>query len=133
MRQLKNLNGLSGNVIRVGQRLRVNRDAVEVGEATWYRVRRGDSLSVIAHRFGTSVRQLKNLNSLSGNVIRVGQRLRVNRAVAKSGEVTWYRVRVGDSLWSIAKRFRVSVKDLKILNNLRSSLIRVGRRLMIAS
>ncbi len=138
VRQLKNLNGLSGNVIRVGQRLRVNRAVAtgavtKAGEATWYRVRWGDNLSVLAHRFGTSVRQLKNLNGLSGNVIRVGQRLRVNRAVAKAGEVTWYRVRMGDSLWSIAKRFRVSVKDLKILNNLRSSLIRVGRRLMIAS
>ena len=139
VRQLKNLNGLSGNVIRVGQRLRVNRDAMEAGTvtgaggATWYRVRRGDSLSVIAHRFGTSVRQLKNLNGLSGNVIRAGQRLRVNRDVTKAGEVTWYRVRMGDSLWSIAKRFRVSVKDLKVLNNLRSSLIRVGRRLIIAS
>ncbi|MDE0144507.1 MAG: LysM peptidoglycan-binding domain-containing protein [Nitrospira sp.] len=139
VRKLKNLNGLSGNVIRIGQRLRVNRDSMEAGavtkagEVTWYRVRRGDSLSVIAHRFGTSVRKLKNLNGLSGNVIRVGQRLRVNRDVAKAGEVTWYRVRMGDSLWSIAKRFRVSVKDLKVLNNLRSSLIRVGRRLMIAS
>ena len=99
----------------------------------WYRVRRGDSLSVIAHRFGTSVRQLKNLNGLSGNLIRVGQRLRVNRDVTEVGEVKWYRVRRGDSLWSIAKRFRVSVRDLKILNNLRSSLIRAGRMLMITS
>ncbi|MYF25099.1 MAG: LysM peptidoglycan-binding domain-containing protein [Nitrospira sp. SB0672_bin_25] len=103
---------------------------------TWYRVRRGDSLSVIAHRFGTSVRQLRNLNDLSGSLIRVGQRLRVARGgkdVTDSGDVKWYRVRRGDSLWSIAKRFRVSVQDLKILNNLRSSLIRAGRMLMITS
>jgi len=100
---------------------------------TWYRVRRGDSLSVIAHRFGTSVRQLKSLNDLSGSLIRVGQRLRVNQDVTKVGEVKWYRVRRGDSLWSIAKRFRVTVRDLKMLNNLRSSLIRAGRMLMITS
>ena len=103
---------------------------------TWYRVRRGDSLSVIAHRFGTSVRQLRNLNDLSGSLIRVGQRLRVtgsSKDVTGTGDVKWYRVRRGDSLWSIAKRFQVSVQDLKILNNLRSSLIRVGRMLMITS
>lgn len=102
----------------------------------WYRVRRGDSLSVIAHRFGTSVRQLRNLNDLSGNLIRVGQRLRVtggSKDVTDAGDVKWYRVRRGDSLWSIAQRFQVSVRDLKILNNLRSSLIRVGRMLMITS
>ncbi len=103
---------------------------------TWYRVRRGDSLSVIAHRFGTSVRQLRNLNDLSGSLIRVGQRLRVTgggKDVTDSGDVKWYRVRRGDSLWSIAQRFRVSVQDLKMLNNLRSSLIRAGRMLMITS
>jgi membrane-bound lytic murein transglycosylase D len=139
VRQLRNLNDLSGSLIRVGQRLRVNRDVLEAGAVTkagavmWYRVRWGDNLSVIAHRFGTSIRQLKRLNGLSGNLIKVGQRLRVNQPVAKAGEVTWYRVRMGDSLWSIAQRFRVSVRDLKILNNLRSSLIRVGRMLMITS
>ena len=100
---------------------------------TWYRVRQGDSLSVIARRFGMSVRQLKNLNDLSGSLIRVGQRLRVNRDVTPVGAVKWYRVRPGDSLWSIAKRFRVTVRDLKMLNNLRSSLIQAGRMLMIAS
>ncbi len=102
-------------------------------QRTWYRVRRGDSLSVIAHRFGTSVTQLKTLNRLSGSLIRVGQRLRVNRDVTEVEAVKWYRVRRGDSLWSIAKRFQVTVQDLKLLNNLRSSLIRAGRLLMITS
>ncbi len=100
-------------------------------QRTWYRVRRGDSLSVIADRFGTTVRQLKTLNGLSGTLIRAGQRLRVTKDADEVGKATWYRVRRGDSLWSIAKRFRVSVQDLKMLNNLRSSLIRAGRMLMI--
>lgn len=99
---------------------------------TWYRVRRGDSLSVIAHRFGISVRALKRLNNLSGNLIRVGKRLRVSKEIPGSQDVRWYRVRRGDSLWSIAKRFRVSVRKLKTLNDLRSSLIRTGRMLMIS-
>ena len=101
-------------------------------QSTWYRVRRGDSLSVIAHRFGISVRALKSLNNLSGSLIRVGKRLRVSGEVPGSKDVRWYRVRRGDSLWSIAKRFRVSVRKLKTLNDLSSSLIRAGRMLMIA-
>ncbi len=127
--------GTSGSVEQAKSRMRTWTQPPPPAR-TWYRVRRGDSLSVIAHRFGTSVRQLKNLNDLSGNLIRVGQRLRVSRDVKKmtdTGDVQWYRVRRGDSLWSIAQRFQVSVRDLKILNNLRSSLIRAGRMLMITS
>ena len=123
--------GMGGHVEQAKSRLK--KWTQPPSQRRWYRVRRGDNLSVLAHRFGTSVRKLKRLNGLSGNLIRVGQRLRVNEDVTKTGEATWYRVRRGDSLWSIAKRFRVSVQDLKMLNNLRSSMIRAGRMLMIAS
>ena len=104
-------------------------------KVTTYRVRRGDSLSVIAKRFRMSVKKLKDLNNLSGHLIRVGQRLRVSRVNVPDSsspeDVQWYRVRKGDSLWSIAKRFSVSIGDLKILNNLRSSFIKVGHLLKI--
>ena len=44
----------------------------------------------------------------------------------------WYRVRVGDSLWTIAKRFHLSVHDLKERNNLASRRIRPGELLAIS-
>ena len=100
---------------------------------TWHRVRRGENLSVLAHRFGTDVRTLKRLNDLSGTVILVGQRLRVSEEVSESGNgAKWYRVRRGDSLWLIAKRFRVSVRDLKALNNLRGNMIRTRQMLLLS-
>lgn len=106
-------------------------------QANWYPVRSGDSLSVIAHRFNMNVGKLKGLNNLSGNLINVGQRLRVSEGAEVSepssgGDARWYRVRSGDSLWTIAKQFSVSVRDLKVLNNLRSSLIQAGRMLMVS-
>ncbi len=45
--------------------------------------------------------------------------------------VTYYRVRSGDSLWTIARRFQVSTRDIKRWNNLRSSMIHPGKRLVI--
>lgn len=47
------------------------------GEAQYYRIRRGDSLSTIAAKFGTTVSRLKSLNGLKNNLITAGKSLRV--------------------------------------------------------
>ncbi len=123
----------------MGDHVRSVRDQIKVWtqpptQITWYRVRRGDSLSGLANRFGTSVRKLKTLNNLSRNLIRVGDRLRVGaEPPPPSGDVNWYRVRPGDSLWSIARQFSVTVRDLMALNQLRGSLIHTGRLLLVSS
>ena len=132
VRKLKELNDRSSNLIRVGERLRVRPPEAPIDlEAKWYTVRYGDSLSVIASRFGISLGTLRQLNDLSGNLIHVGDRLQVKENLSRS-EPKWYRVREGDSLWSIAQQFSVSVTDLKMLNNLTSSVIHVGRLLAIS-
>ena len=50
---------------------------------------------------------------------------------AKRYFVGWYQVRRGDSLYSIARKFRTSVNKIKKANKLRSNLIRPGKRLLI--
>ncbi len=138
VRQLKNMNNLSSNLIRVGAKLRVRTGVDDEIDrtATWYRVRYGDSLGRIANRFRTSVRKLKRLNSLSTHLIYPGDRLRVRGTPTPqkslTGESKWYRVQRGDSLWTIARQFRVSVRDLRTLNNLSSSIIRAGHMLMVS-
>ncbi|MEC4681810.1 MAG: LysM peptidoglycan-binding domain-containing protein, partial [Nitrospirota bacterium] len=138
VRQLKDMNNLSSNLIRVGAKLRVRTgvdDEIDL-TATWYRVRYGDSLGRIANRFRTSVRKLKRLNSLSTHLIYPGDRLRVRGTPTPqkslTGESKWYRIQRGDSLWTIARQFRVSVRDLRTLNNLSSSIIRAGHMLIVS-
>ncbi len=136
---LKRLNNLSGHRIRVGDRLQVREKAsASVGHdiPRWYRVRQGDSLSVIASRFGMSLSTLKRLNNLSGHRIHVGDRLQVSKEASTPVDQNtsrWYRVRQGDSLWSIAKRFRMTVRSLIDLNNLSGTMIQVGHRLLVSS
>ena len=138
VRTLKNLNNRRGNLIRAGERLRVRAAAPPINlKSNWYTVRNGDNLSGIAQRFGTSAQQLRQLNNLSGNLIHSGDRLKVRETSKASKKSTgngskWYRVRRGDSLWSIAKQYRISVRDLKMINNLTSSVIRAGHMLLVS-
>jgi membrane-bound lytic murein transglycosylase D len=138
VRQLKNMNRLSSNLIRAGTKLRVRGGDEDYADdqIIWYRVRYGDSLGKIATRFNTSISQLKSLNNLSTHLIYPGDRLRVKGTppIQKSptGASQWYRVQRGDSLWSIAQQFSVSVRDLRALNNLSSSIIQAGHMLMVS-
>ncbi len=112
-------------------------------EKRYHTVRRGESLSTIAHRHRTTVSQLKRLNSISGTTIRPGQKLvvgtrTVNMAAAPdrtppSGEAFIYHVvQPGDTLWDIAQRYPgVSVDDLKRLNDGVNEL-KVGDRIKVS-
>jgi murein DD-endopeptidase MepM/ murein hydrolase activator NlpD len=57
----------------------------------WYRVRPGDNLTVIARRFGVTVGALKDANGLSGDLIRGGQRLQIQRPFDRrlAGDIAW--------------------------------------------
>ncbi len=111
-----------------------------VREPVTYIVRSGDVLGTIARRHGVRVSDLKYWNNLSSNLIRVGQKLYIetdmptSRAIAQNtsnGKKT-YIVQPGDSLWIISRRHsRLSVEDLKRLNNLRSNSIKPGQKLVI--
>lgn len=104
---------------------------------TLYRVRRGDSLTVIARRFGTSVGAIRRANRLKGSRILVGQRLTIPVRAAANGNRQAggangrYRVRRGDSLGSIARKFGVSVRQLRAANAIRGHLIHPGQTLIV--
>jgi LysM repeat protein len=87
--QLRSANGLRGNLINAGQKLRIpttgkvasaasKNNVVAVNELT-HRVNRGDTLWTIANRYGTSVKQLRRVNSRAGDSLQVGQVLKITR------------------------------------------------------
>lgn len=84
----------------------------------WYPVRAGDTLSGVAAVYGTTVATLRRLNGLQGDAIRAGQRLLVPRAGVGGTVGEWgrYRVRPGDTLWSVARRFQVPYDALQRVN-----------------
>ena len=96
-----------------------------------YTVKKGDSLWKIANKYNTTVEKLKNANNLKTNTLSVGQKL-VIPSISVSPEVSdTYIVQKGDSLWSIANKFNMTVSELKSLNNLTNNLLSIGQVLKI--
>lgn len=105
--------------------------SVDPDRLVTHRVRPGETMSSIARRYRISVRYLKKLNHLKSNRVAHGQNLRVVAHEYKPKSRTTYRVRPGDSLTRIAKKFRVSIVHIKRVNNLRRNSVFVGERLEI--
>jgi membrane-bound lytic murein transglycosylase D len=103
-----------------------------------HKVRRGESLSLIASRYRARVSNIQQANNMGRRtMIRVGQVLLVpvgrGYAAADSGaKQVQHRVRRGDSLWKIAMRYNVRVKDLMAWNGLNpKSILRPGDRIIV--
>lgn len=96
-----------------------------------YRVESGDTLSSIATRFGTSVSAIRAANSLSGNLILVGQVLDIPDGASAQPTFRDYVVAGGDTLTDIARRFNSTVDGIRAANALSGNLIVVGQRLRI--
>ncbi len=134
-------NGLANaNYIYVGQRLTIASGATAGGSAGGgnYTVQRGDTLSAIAARHGTSVEALARANGLrSANTIYAGQRLTIPTggaapAVPASGSGQVYTVRAGDTLAAIAARLGSTPSAIAGANGLaNANLIYPGQQLRV--
>lgn len=119
-----------------------------------YKVRAGDTLSMIAHRHGTTVAALKKVNRTSGNTIRVGQalmipkpaktpesytlstesRLKRTQDKERRGTKSSYLVKRGDTLWDIAMTHSVSTRKLAVWNGMATTdTLSVGKKLVVWS
>ena len=107
-----------------------------------YRVMHGDTMFSLAKRFGCDVNSLMAVNNMrSPRELRAGQQLRIpggaagstSPSVAQAGKASQlYRVRPGDTVWSIARRFSVSPHHLMRWNNLSmNDVIQPGDRIQL--
>ncbi len=155
---IKSANELNGDMIRVGQKIRLPRDeqllidpmyAVAANELqrlqaglissdrVSHKVRSGESLSVIARRYKVTVKDLQKWNKISNpRSLRAGQSLVVfqNPAPVASGNsgTVKHTVQSGDSLWSIARKYKVKLNDLIRWNDLnQSAVLQPGQSLKV--
>ena len=123
---LRRLNNLNSDSLSIGQVILLPGVDTSSDNTSIYVVNPGDTLYSIAREYNTTVEALKDLNTLTTNILSVGQKL-----VVPSDNSNIYVVKRGDTLYSIAKKYNITVDRLRQLNNLSSNNLSIGEKLII--
>ena len=128
-------NNLNSSNLYIGQELYIpainensNEKNNDNNEYEIYTIKKGDSLWKISREYGITIPQLKEINNLENFNIIVGQKILVPK---KEQTYSEYIVQKGDSLWSISRKYNISVEEIKEKNNLTSNLLTIGQKLII--
>lgn len=125
--ELKSLNNLTSNLLSIGQVLKISKEPTNTTNEV-YTVKSGDSLYKIANMYNTTVDELKQLNNLTSNLLSIGQKIIVP---SNDTNYTVYIVKSGDTLYSIARKYNTTVTAIQSLNNLATSSLSIGQKLLI--
>lgn len=151
---LKKWNNLKDNNVKLGDKIRLtapeesasnetvaSAEVKNTAQTTFYKVKSGDNLSLIADKNNVTVADLKQWNNLSNSKVKVGEKLKIQKtteAVAdvskkksKYQEQKSYIVQKGDSLYSISQMHHTTVADIKKLNDINDENIQPGMELKI--
>lgn len=126
--EIKKINNLDSNILNIGQILMVPSKTIDLGETELYQVKAGDTLYGIANKYGITLKELKAINNLQDDKLAIGQLLNVPSGLSSASS---YTVSSGDTLYSIAKKFGISVNKLKEINQLKDNMLKIGQKLII--
>ena len=135
--ELAETNKVDANTLKVGQVLVIPiKSGTNPDNMFMYTVKKGDSLWNIAKVYNTSVEDIKKLNYLTSNDLYIGQVLRIPEIFTKEEdfyvpEYTNYVVKKGDNLYSIARKYNISVDTIIQDNALKNTTLSIGQNLKI--
>lgn len=149
---IKDLNYFTTDNLSIGQIIRIPEMFTKPEDMIMpkyinYTVQKGDNLYSIASKYNVSLETIKKDNSLTNNLLSIGQILRIRTSNEDATIVEEcfgpdytppdnvssvnYTVQKGDSLYSIAKKFNTSVTNIQNLNNLTGTNLTIGQQLKI--
>ncbi len=99
-----------------------------------YTVQKGDNLSKIAQKHNTSASEIKKNNNLKNDNIAVGQVLLIAEGkanITKSTAQVFHTVQNGESLFGLARRYKVSADSIKAWNKMSNDMVKAGTRLLV--
>jgi membrane-bound lytic murein transglycosylase D len=110
---------------------------------TRYKIRSGDNLGSIAQQFGSKVSTIKRANSMTSSKLRIGKTILIpnfgdNLSLAgrntgkKANQHKLHKINNGDTVWDIAKKHKLSVKEILAFNGLsKNSTLKIGSSIKI--
>ena len=151
VQELVKLNNLVNSDLSVGQILKIpemynSEEEINLPEYINYTVRKGDTLYSISKKYGITPDLIIKDNSLSNNNLTIGEVLKIrilndngvieecfgeDYIIPTSTNYISYTVKKGDSLYSIANKYNISVSSIVSANNLKSNNLRIGEILKI--
>ena len=134
MQELKKINNIITDTLYIGQQLFVPQkdDIGNQPEEKYiiYTIQKGDSLWQISRKFNVTIPEILELNNLTTINLQIGDKLKIP-VTDDTPSQKIYIVKSGDTLWSIAKEYNISISELKDANNLETNLLSVGQQLII--
>lgn len=128
---IKQFNGLTSDLLSIGMVLQIPAlDGNDSSGYVNYTVKKGDSLYSIAKSFDTTVSEIMSFNNLSSTVLSIGQVLKIP-TMETDQNYGVYLVQKGDTLYSIANQYGITVSELKALNHLTSDQLSIGMMLKV--
>ncbi len=113
-------------------RFNANKDNIQDTQFALYKVQRGDTLASIGKKFSISYEIIKRHNKLRSHIINIGQELAIPVLDPKIyAQTIEYTVKMGDTLSKIASAYNIDFKKLMKDNNLQTSMIKTGDKLVI--
>ena len=118
-------NQLTNSSLKIGQILKI-----PIDDDSSYVVQKGDTLYSISKKYGIPVAELMEMNHLTSQILSIGQILDLSNDSHSSSN--YYVVQKGDTLYSIAKKYNLSVSDLISFNQLMSTTLTIGQTLSLS-
>lgn len=151
---LRSWNNIKGNKLTAGKRIKIltekktsyyasNEKSNSKGSVYKYKVKRGESISEIATKFGISTVNLKKWNGLRSNHLVAGKVIKIvgdnkvpslgDNTTKSSANVNSYKIKSRETIGMIAERYKVSAASIRKWNHLKSNKILAGTNLKIYS
>ncbi|OUR72236.1 hypothetical protein A9Q76_04270, partial [Arcobacter sp. 31_11_sub10_T18] len=113
-------------------RFNANKGSLKKASYAMHIVKKGDSLGVIGRKYKVSYKLIKKYNKLKSNFLSINQKLIIPVSLEDlPPKPAVYLVKRGDTLDSISKKYKINLKQLMKDNNKKTSLIRIGDKIVI--